>query len=155
MTDEAEVVKSSGSWAKGIVMFLVALAIGAGATYYIAKSYPQYLGLSKGQVQVQAEVDALIVEVGKLLALPEDEKPTVATITDVSKISEQAFFKNAVNGDKVLIYTNARRAILYRPTEKRIIEVGAVNINQASPAPTVQAPVLPLPSSSASPEVTQ
>lgn len=144
MAEETVETKSGKSgMVKGLVMFLVALAIGAGATYYTAMNYPQVLGLSKGQAQVQAEVDALVGEVGKLLALPSDEKPTVATITDVEKIKEQAFFKSAANGDKVLIYTNARRAILYRPTEKRIIEVGAVNINQASPAPSGAGTVTP------------
>ena len=67
---------------------------------------------------------------GKLLALPSDEKPTVATITDVEKLKEQVFFKNAMNNDKVLIYTKAKKAILYRPSENKIVEVGAVNINQ-------------------------
>lgn len=121
---------------KPLLIAVVALALGAGAMFYTAKTYPEVLGLAKGAALVQAEVDLLVGEVGKLLALPTDEKPTVATITDVEKIKEQAFFKNAANGDKVLIYTNAKKAILYRPTENRIIEVGAVNINQASPAPS-------------------
>jgi hypothetical protein len=133
---------------------LVVFALGAGATAFAATQYPEALGLSKGQAQAQAEVDMLVTEVGKLLALPSDEKPTVATITDVEKLKEQAFFKNAMNQDKVLIYTNAKKAILYRPSEKKVVEVGAVNINQqprveATPVgsqvvtPT-QAPVTPV-----------
>lgn len=110
----------------------------AGVTAYGVKQYPQVLGLSKGSAQVQAEVDALAAEVGKLIDLPQDEKPTVATVTDIEKVKEQPFFKNAKNGDKVLIYTNAKKAILYRPEEKRIIEVGAVNINQAAPTPEAE-----------------
>ena len=91
---------------------------------------PEVLGLSKGQVQVQQEVDNLVEEVGKLIALPEDEKPTVATVTDVGAVKDQPFFAKAQNGDRVLIYTNARKAILYRPSENRILEVGLVNIKQ-------------------------
>jgi len=113
-----------------LLPFLIAIAIGAGGIYYLAKNRPELLGLPLGQTQVAAEVDALIAEVGKLIALPSDEKPTVATVTDVEKVKEQPFFTNAQNGDKVLIYTNAKKAILYRPSEKRIVEVGAVNIRQ-------------------------
>lgn len=109
---------------------LIVFAVGAGTTAFAIIKYPDALGLSKGQAQAQAEVDMLVADVGKLLALPTDEKPTVATITDVEKLKEQVFFKNAMNNDKVLIYTKAKKAILYRPSEKKIVEVGAVNINQ-------------------------
>jgi len=119
-----------------ILPFLLAILAIAGATVYAVRQKPEIFGLSKGSAQVQAEIDALVAEVGKLIALPSDEKPTIATVTDIEKVKDQPFFQNAQNGDKVLIYTNAKKAILYRPGEKRIIEVGAVNINQATPSPT-------------------
>lgn len=139
-----------------ILLLIVILLILAGGVVYAIYRYPQVLGLSKGPAQVQAEVDALVKEVGALIELPKDERPTVATVTDVERVREQAFFKNAKNGDKVLIYTNSRKAILYRPTEKRIIEVGAVNINQqpeSSTPPEEQSPEpSPEPSPSPNPE---
>lgn len=125
---------------KTVFLTLIIFVVGGGVTAYAVMKYPEALGLSKGQAQSQAEVDTLVAEVGKLLALPSDEKPTVATITDVEKLKEQAFFKNAMNNDKVLIYTKAKKAILYRPSEKKIVEVGAVNINQ-QPRPETQVPV--------------
>lgn len=121
---------------KTTLIVLVSLLIGVGATYYVAKMYPQYLGLVKTSTQVTSETEALISEISKLIDLPRDEKPTIATVSDAEKLKTQVFFAKAANGDKVLIYTNAKKAILYRPSEKRIIEVGAVNINQASPTPT-------------------
>lgn len=113
-----------------LIPFLAVFIIGVVAAVSVVKSKPEILGLSKGQVQIQAEADALVAEVKKLIDLPKDEKPTVATVTDIDKVKDQPFFKNAKNGDKVIIYTNAKKAILYRQTEKRIIEVGALNINQ-------------------------
>ncbi len=127
---------------KSVFFIVVVFTIGAVVTAFAITKYPKYLGLSKGQAQAQAEVDVLISDVGKLLALPDDEKPTVATITDVEKLKEQTFFKNAMNGDKVLIYTKAKKAILYRPSDKKVVEVGAVNINQQ---PRVEQTPLPLP----------
>lgn len=130
---EGEAKRNNFSYPKTILIIaslLLAIAAGGAGIYYLAKTRPELLGLPKGQSQTQAEADVLIAEVGKLIALPTDEKPTVATVTDIEKVKEQPFFKNAQNGDKVLIYTNAKKAILYRPSEKRIVEVGAVNINQ-------------------------
>ena len=133
MPEEQTVEKKDMGFVKPFIIVFVAIGLAIVATLYTVKNYPQLLGLSKGQAQVQAETDTLVSEVGKLIALPSDEKPTIATVSDVEKVKEQAFFKNAKNGDKVLIYTNAKKAILYRPDEKRIIEVGAVNINQQAP----------------------
>ena len=115
------------------------LALGIAGGIFICQQKPAWFGLSKGAAAVQAETDATVAKVGKLIALPTDEKPTVATVTDASKVKDQTFFQNSVNGDVVLIYTKAQKAILYRPSENKIVEVGAVNIdNQAVqvPAPT-------------------
>lgn len=115
------------------LLVILILAIGAGATAGVIKYKPELLGLSVSQAQAQADADKTIAEVALLIALPTDERPTVATVSDLDKVKEQVFFKNAKKGDKVLIYTNAKKAILYRPSEKRIIEVGAVNINNQQP----------------------
>ncbi len=113
-----------------LIVFLISVSITIGVTTYVIKKKPEILGLSKGTQAIQAETEKLLAEVGKLISLPNDEKPTIATVSDVEKVKNQPFFKNAKNGDKVIIYTNAKKAILYRPSEKKIVEVGAVNINQ-------------------------
>ncbi len=69
------------------------------------------------------------------MELPSGETPTVAAVSDVSKLQGQQFFVNAKNGDQVLIYSNAKKAILYRPSTNKIIEVGPVNLTP-SEAPT-------------------
>jgi hypothetical protein len=70
---------------------------------------------------------ALIEEVGKLIILPDNEQPTVATVTDLEKLRGQPFFTNAQVGDTVLIYSLAKKAILYRPNENKIIELAPLN----------------------------
>ena len=77
---------------------------------------------------------------GKLIELPKNEKPTVATVLDKTKLVDQPVFANAENGDKVLIYQGGQYALLYRPSTNKIISIGALNIApqaQASPSPTV------------------
>lgn len=94
----------------------------------VARRQPEIFGLLKGPSIIQQEQDALIAKVGQLIALPEGEEPTVATVSDENELSDQAFFKNAKVGDKVLVYTNATKVVLYRPSENRVVEVGSVNI---------------------------
>jgi hypothetical protein len=102
------------------IIALIAIAVGA---YFVWQNYQ----LKKNpNMASQAENKALIAKVGKLMELPQDDTPTVATVTDKEKIKEQAFFKDAENGDKVLIYVKGEKAILYRPTTNKIIGVTSV-----------------------------
>jgi hypothetical protein len=63
----------------------------------------------------------VVDKVGKLMVLP-DETPTIAVVSDVTKLQGQAFFANAHQGDIVLMYANARKAILYSPSLNKIVE---------------------------------
>lgn len=75
------------------------------------------------------DIKQLTAEIGKVYELPTGETPTLATVSDATKVKNQAFFKNAQNGDKVLLYSKAGQAILYRPSTKKIIAVAPVNLN--------------------------
>ena len=74
----------------------------------------------------------LIDDIGKLVELPKDETPTIATVTDAEKLKTQPFFQEAQDGDKVVIYSQSKRAILYRPSTKKVIEVSRVNLGEGS-----------------------
>lgn len=89
---------------------------------------------SDPQKVAQETTQELVEKVGKLIKLPE-ETPSVATVTDPEKLkAEQPFFTNAKAGDKVLIYTNARKAIMYSPEENKIVEVAPLVIGNPTPA---------------------
>lgn len=81
------------------------------------------------QKAIQEETENLIAEVGELIVLPEGEKPTVATINDSERLKTQPFFSKAKNGDIVLIYSIAKKAILYDPIQHKIIEVSNLTEN--------------------------
>lgn len=86
---------------------------------------------------VQADQKKLLDKVGGLMTLPTGEQPSIATVSDKNKLKDQAFFKNAQNGDTLLIYTNARKAILYRESTNKIIEVAPIAIDTAAGTTTV------------------
>lgn len=88
--------------------------------------------LSNPQAAAQAETDKLKADVAKLIQVPANEQPTIATVVDASKLKNQPFFKNAQNGDKVLIFAQAKKAILYRPSTNKIIEVAPINIGKST-----------------------
>lgn len=117
-----------------IGILIVAIAVGGGVYFFTKGSSQANLATKQNQDDEAARLAAVV---GKVYDLPGGEVPTIATVSDVSKLSEQEFFKRAMNGDKVLIYTKAKKAILYRPSTNKIIEVGPVNINTASQKPDV------------------
>ncbi len=77
----------------------------------------------------------LLAEVSKLVVLPAGEEPVIATVMDLNALSGQPLFANAHLGDKVIIYNTARKAILYSPTLKRVIDVAPLTIGTPSPTP--------------------
>lgn len=125
---------------KSIPLFIMLALVGLGTGGYF---YFQY---QKTQKELQAikidqttvknateqEVKNLVDEVGNMIVLPTGEEPTVAAITDIAQFRDQPFFKNAKNGDKVIIYLNSNRAILYDPIVKKVIDVAPVNIGTPS-----------------------
>lgn len=117
----------------GAIILLTALI---GSSYYFYSKYQkaQMLLNNTGAVGKE-EVKTLVYQVGKLIELPANETPTVATVTDIIKLKDQPFFTKAKNGDKVLIYTQAKKAILYRPSTNKVIDVAPVNIGQAQNQP--------------------
>jgi len=114
----------------GVVLIIAVASI---PSYYFYNQYQKAQMLLKNPTEAaKEEVNALVARVGQLLELPQGEEPTVATVSDKEKLKDQAFFAKAENGDKVLIYTNAKKAILYRPSVNKVIDVAPVNIGSPS-----------------------
>ena len=84
-------------------------------------------------ILIKEENKKLIDQVGALVKLPDGEEPTIATVNDLSKLESQPFFANAMLGDKVLIFTKAKKAILFRPAENKVIEFAPLVNSQPAP----------------------
>lgn len=120
-------------WHLVVVLLIAALAT---SVYF----YNQYATTKKlldnPKNAVSEEKTALLKKIGALIELPANEDPTVATVTDSKKLSTNPFFAKSINGDRVLFYTKAKEAILYRPSTNKIIEVSQISIESSAPAGT-------------------
>lgn len=73
----------------------------------------------------------VITSLEQLIELPTEE-PSLATITDIEKLKDQPFFQKAENGDKLLIYKNSQKAILYRPSKNKIIDFTLIDTSSVA-----------------------
>lgn len=132
-------MKSSKNLKKLLLMagiFLLIMAAVSAIFFYNKYSASQKLLKEASSSSKDEEVASLVERVGKLIKLPEGEQPIVATVSDKEKLNDQPFFANAKNGDKMLIYNQAKKVILYDPEANLILEVGP--IYTASPSSTIQ-----------------
>jgi hypothetical protein len=114
-------------------LLLAALVILIGAGGYFAYDYYQ---TQKELENFQSDTDLLAIKekndllkkLSNIAELPNNEEPTIATVADAFRLRGQKFFEQAKNGDKVIIYKEAQRAILYRPETGKIVESAPVNI---------------------------
>lgn len=105
------------------MLFVVIIA---GAGYYY---YHKYRTIVIPQERAAQEAQDVVMLVAQLMVLPEGETPTVATISNPEQLKDQPFFANAKKGDRVLIYTQASKAILYDPVAHKIVNVAPLNLN--------------------------
>lgn len=123
-----------------VALLVVVGGIGAGGYYYnkYSDSQKEVKRLSNPQEAAKSQVSDAVAKIGRLVDLPSGETPTLATVTDPAKLKDQAFFANSKVGDQVLIYTQAKKAILYRPSTNKILEIAPVNIgNNTTSQPAV------------------
>ena len=107
-----------------VILVLITIASLSVAGYF----YTQVQKLSEGAPAATADELAEIIEkVGRLVVLPTKEQPTLATVSDPEQLKDQPFFAKAKKGDKVLVYSVAKKVILYDPVADKIVEVAPIN----------------------------
>lgn len=130
-----------------LLISLLVLALGAFAwsffNYQSVKKEVEVLkDPSLAQRLNEEQTQELLKKVGKILVLPQEKNPVVAIINDVELLaSNQDFYKDAHDGDKLIIYQNSRKAIIFDEDNNRVVNVGPVFYNNAdgtSQPPTTQ-----------------
>ena len=120
-----------------LIMVVLVIVLAATSVYFYKKSVTDPNAVS------QSEIKSLVQKVERLVVVPEDETPTIATVSDPAALKDEAFFVGAKQGDKVLIYSNAKKAILYDPILDKVIMIAPLNID--APKPTTPTTTTPAP----------
>ncbi|MBT5237025.1 hypothetical protein HOL63_01485 [Candidatus Peregrinibacteria bacterium] len=82
---------------------------------------------SQGEEQNKQLAESIVDEVRKLIDIPADIEPTVATIIDIELLREKnPFYAKASNGDHLVVTPD--RAILYSSVRGIIIDVAPVQL---------------------------
>lgn len=94
--------------------------------------------LPEGQLS-EKQIENLINKVSKLIVVP-DEEPVVATIIKAEELmAEQKFYLGSQNGDQLIFFPKAQKALIYRKSENKLINVGPVMVDQPATTAPIQA----------------
>ena len=138
-----QVQQTELDWVK-LGMFLAVVVCVLGVFVWLFLQYrgvkQEVLLLSSDKESVamqQNEIDSILAQVQKHMLLPDTQTPVVATIVNAASLAEeQAFYRNAVDGDILLVYPE--KALIYSPTRNVLINVGPVYVE----SPADSAPVI-------------
>lgn len=104
------------------VVYMAASTFAAVRFYDLYKTYEAKVPVS--DKEAEKETTMLVTQLKKIMEVP-NETPVVATVKDKEALkSQQAFFAQAENGDKLIVFQTARKAVLFRPSVGKIVESG-------------------------------
>jgi hypothetical protein len=126
--------RSKGGGKLKIVVIAIAVTVGCALAVVTVLLYKQVQELRSNPEKVAVEkANQLKDKVSLIMHLP-DETPTIAEVKteDIDKLKTQEFFRDIKNGDKILIFSKAQKAVVYREDENRIINSGPIVINASN-----------------------
>lgn len=119
-----------------IVLLTANVLVIAGLAFSTAFYYTKYNDLKKSSLTNDQKISKYEKEISKTYTLPTGEKAALLVVdaASVEKFKKddtnKEFFKDAAEGDTVLIYQNNKLGILYRPSTKKIIKTGPLFIKE-------------------------
>lgn len=122
------------NWWKILIVLVILAGLGLFTREYL-NTKQELKDLQHPATTGKSDLEVVTEQVSKIAELPQGESPTLATVNDATKLNGKIFFKNTQNGDRVLIYAKAKRAVLYRPSTNKIIEITSVNFDTATKQP--------------------
>lgn len=128
--------RNKKTWVISSLAALLIIVGGAGYAYYY------YLYQNNPSVIYQKRLHTITQSVSTQMSLPTDETPVTATVTDASKLPNELFFKNAENGDKIIMYKKHKLAILFRPSTGKVITEATLEYGDVTPTPAPQIEVV-------------
>jgi hypothetical protein len=120
---ESEQRHKTGSGRKTvIVLLLVLLLLAAGCSALFFIKYKQAVNKAPANERQQ-----ILSKIEPIIALP-DEQPELSTVLDTTKLTNQTLRQRANNGDKLLIYSKAKRLVIYRPSSGKVVDMLTIQV---------------------------
>jgi len=111
------------------ILIIIVIALLAFAVY---KKFNAPVTSAEGAQLSEKEIKSLVTKVSKLINIPE-ETPVVATILKADQlIAEQKFYAGSKDGDYLMVFPTAQKAIIYRESEDKLINVGPIVVDPAA-----------------------
>ncbi|MDL1953401.1 LytR family transcriptional regulator [Candidatus Uhrbacteria bacterium UHB] len=111
-----------------LILLILVVAMAAAALYLLLtqpnKAAPQRQAVPVAKTEdMQQEVESIVTKVSRHLLVNPNEAPYVATITNIDLVRQNnpVFYKDAEQGDKVLIWSD--KAVVYSPTKDKLVAV--------------------------------
>lgn len=118
----------------GGLVVIVIITLSTGVFVMYSRNKQLVIEMQSASSMSENTVQQLLSNLGKLISLPTDEQPTIATVTDPQKLASQSFFALAKTGDKVFVFNKSKRIILYRPVTNKIINAAPLNRDEGQVA---------------------
>lgn len=117
MSEDQPIPKRKHSLQKGAVLLLgILFVLAASSSAFFYKKYQT--------AQAKGKIDeiALLRDISQGVQLP-TEKPTMLTIADKDKLSNKVLAASVDNQDILLIYNDAKRLVVYRPSTRKVVDM--------------------------------
>ncbi|MDO8496174.1 MAG: hypothetical protein Q7S43_01835 [bacterium] len=108
----------------GVVSVFILLSFLGGGPFDMLRAGNDQ-GLKIKKPEEVALNDKFLAKVAELIILP-NERPFIATVVDYKPLKDNPFFKDAKDGDKLLLFKGAGKAILYDPTLNKLLNTGTI-----------------------------
>lgn len=108
-----------------VLVTLCIVGIGSGVFFYLQYS----------QVQAKANQKQELTErISKLVELP-NETSTLVTVADKSRLQNKQLAEKVSDGDVLMIFSQNRRLIIYRPDTNKIVDMLTFTDQESSTLP--------------------
>ncbi len=137
--NQRPVRKSGKGMMVKVILGLVVVALIAGGLYYRNYNSPE-----AEQARIEKENKDMLAEIGERMLLPQEE-PVIYNIEDPALLaSQQPFFTGSVEGDRLILFPQTAKAVIWSPERKVIVNVGPITFDntvanegvEQQPAPT-------------------
>lgn len=107
-----------------IVVAIVFVVVAIAAIFFAGQFFATQ---SNSKTADDATKDRILGKVESLYMVPEGT-PTIALVQNKSQLNGQAFYSNVENGDYLVVYDQAKLALIYREAVNKLINVAPIAV---------------------------